>query len=327
MSHNFRVAKHSRDEMKEQMDTLNADMLKVLEQDGGVSALDADGQFKVRSGQLIRQVVTDTFSLTDPTPIFTERRDARLGDKVEFEQLVNTFRVVKYAPQSHPLTFTPRKSKYTVSTSSYELAFGIELMKVMTRQHTIGEMAQMAAQALTRHYVNLTLTAIDAACAAGNNDMRGRALRSNIVGGGDVTKTALDTQLRRMATYNSGLTIFASKYALQPIFDFGATTEISKEEFRTRGQIGVYRGAKLVAIEDDFNEYYGEWTSINGEPLEDLTFIAGSVPGATLLERDLSPLNWEKVDVEKAIFRTGIRFDHGIYVHKPWRYGVIETNA
>ena len=327
MLYNFRVAKHERAALDEKMKDLNADFLRLMEE-GGVSAIKADPKFQMRAGQLIRETIVDGFSMTDPTPIFTERRDARLGDKIQVERLINTFRVVKYAPLSHPLVFTPRKAKYTMTTSSYELPFGLDLIKVMTRQHTIGELAAMGSEALTRHYVNLTLTAVSAAAANGVNDMRGRPLRTQIASPAtDITKAALDAQIRRMSQYNTGLTIFASQFALNPIFDFGATTEVSKEELRTRGQIGTYRGAKLVAIQDDYNEYYGEFTKVGTKPLEELVFLSGSVPGATLLERDLSPLNWEELDVEKAQFRTGVRFDHGIFVHSPWRYGIVELNA
>lgn len=324
VNYNFRKASSTMSEVKAKLDALQTDMEKLWNM-GGVSAIDAHPQFKMRAAQLIRNVVMDEFSMTDPTPIFTERRDARLGDTIEFEELVNTLRVVKFAPNSHPLVFTPRKAKYSVTTAGYELAFGIPLIKVMTRQHSIGEYTSMASEALTRHYVNLTLSAIHTACMS-NTDLRGRPLSSN-VGAPDVTKEELDAALRRMGQYNTGTTIFASRWALDPIFDIGAAqAESISEELQRRGVIGYYRGARLVAIQDDYNDYYGEFTHINGVDLDKLIFIAGDNRGALLYERDLSALNWESVSQEKGQFRTGVRFDHGILVHRPWRYHVLELS-
>src|SRR5690606_8766191 len=144
-------------------------------------------KFMMRAGQLIRQTVIDEFAMTDPTPIFTERRTGELGQTYEFEQLLNGFRVVQYAPMSHPQIFTPTKAKWTLLTKMYEQAFGIELIKVMNGQHKISDFVSMAAASLTRHYVNLTGVAINKACAAGVNDVAGRPLRTT-VSGADVTK-------------------------------------------------------------------------------------------------------------------------------------------
>lgn len=322
MKYNFRTASATRDENKAKLDALQEDFIGLMNE-GGVARIDAEPLFKMKAAQLIRQTVIDEFSITDPTPIFTERRDARLGDTIEFEELLNGFRVVQYSPMSHPQIFTPTKGKYTIKTSMKELAFGIDLQKILTRQHTVAEMSSMAANALTRHYVNLTLTAIDS--AATGNDIRGRPLRTTAAGA-DVTQAELDAALRRMGQYNTGITIFAARYALDPIFNMLKTdggNEI-KNDLQQRGLLGFYRGAKIVALQDDYNLYTGAFTKVNGRDWEKLIFISGAQPGATLLERDLSALNWNELDQETAWFRTGIRFDHGITVFKPWRYHVIQ---
>jgi hypothetical protein len=317
--HNFRVASSTAEQTSEKLEALNNDFIKLMEK-GGVSAVKAEPRFLMNAAALIRESVTDTFAMTDPTPIFCERRDARLGDKVEIEKRFNTLRVVRYAPQSQPLIYTPTKGKDTVSTAMFELPFGIELFKVMTRQYKIEDFVADTAEALTRHNVELVLTAVNTACQVGATDAKGRALRS-VIGAADVTKVELDKVLRRLGP---GATIFGNRYALDPIFDFGATTEVAKEEFRNRGQIGAYRGARMVGITDDYNEYYESWTTIGGKDWEKLLFVATPKKGATLLERDLSALAWEDLDAEKALFRSSIRFDHGIHVQAPYNYHVIE---
>ena len=320
---NFRKASSTPDLRKEKLAAIQQDLVNVLD-DGGVGKFAASGDLQYKVATLLRETVIDGFAMTDPTPIFTERRSGNLGDKHEFTKLINTLRVVKYAPMSEPLIFTPRKAKYTISTAAYELPMGIDLQKILTRQHTVAEFADMASQAITRHYVNLVLTAVDTACAAGVTDVRGRDLRT-AAAGADVAQPELDEQLRRMyASGMDGLTVFAHRYALDPIFDFAANTDASNDELRARGVLGTYRGARLVSVMDEYNVWTQAFTSINGVDWEKLIFVASGVPGAILLERDLSALNWQDLDPERAWFRTGVRWDHGILVHSNWRYGVIE---
>jgi hypothetical protein len=122
-----------------------------------------------------------------------------------------------------------------------------------------------------------------------------------------------------------GVTIFGSRYALDPIFTFTGALSINlADELNARGAVGTYRGAKLVAIEDDYNEYAASWTSINGVDWQKLLFIASPEKGAVKIERDLAALNWQNLDVEKAIVRSSERMDHGVFVDKPWRYHVIQ---
>lgn len=318
---NFRLASVSTDEHDKRLAALNEDLLKIMNTEG-IGGLQARPEFQYKAAKLFRETVIDQFSMTDPTPIFTERRTGELGNTYEFTKLINTLRVVKYAPMSEPLIFTPRKAKYTISTSMFELPVGIDLQKILTRQHTVAEFAKMSSEAVTRHYVNLVLTAVDTAVTSAT-DIRGRNLRTSAAGS-DIAQAELDAQLRRLYSYGSDVTIFGHRWALDPIFDFSANTDSAKDEMRARGQIGTYRGARLVSIQDEYNPWTGAFTSINGTDQEKLLWLSAGQPGAILMERDLSALNWQSLDAERAWFRTGIRWDHGILVHSNWRYGVIE---
>lgn len=319
---NFRKASCDTATRTAKLDALQQDFVNILD-NGGVGRFASELGFQYKAASLFRETVIDGFSMTDPTPLFTERREGNMGDTYEFERLINTSRVVKYTPGSHPLSFTPRKGKYTISTAAYELPLQMDLMKVLTRQHTIAELSDMAAESIRRHYVNLTLTAIDSA-VEGQNDINGRALKT-AVGGADITQATLDAQLRRMGTYNNNMVIFGSKWALDPIFDFAADTDPARDELRARGVLGTYRGALIVAVEDDYDIYRTQWTEINAVNWEKLVWIAGDTPGAILLERDLSPLDYQELDPKRAMFTSSVRWDHGILVHSPWRYAVLET--
>lgn len=321
MIDNFRKASVTPEKHKARLEAMNEDVIRLMTE-GGVDAIQAEPKFKMNLAKLVRESVEDEFALTDPTAIFTERRTASLGDKIEVERKHNTLRVVKYSPQSQPLIFSPVKSKHTLSTTMYELAYGIQLIQVMTRQHTIQEFVQYAAQALTKHALKVVLTAIDTACGVGATDQRGRALRT-VAAGADVTKTELDAALRRMGP---GTRIFGARWALEAIMDFAQSNggDNMKEEWIRRGFIGTYRGASLVSFEDDFDAYKQAFTSVNGVDLEKLIFIAAPQKGAIYLERDLNALQWSELDSKTATFEAGLRLDHGVFVDKPWRYHVIK---
>lgn len=324
--YNFATASVSPTDLTARLNDIQADALKLLDE-GGIMKFNAATEWRGDAAALVRQSVQDQFALTDPTPIFMERREGAHGDTYEFEKLINTLRVVEYSPKSTPQVFTPRKGKWTISTSSYELAWGIDLIKIMRRQHTIASFVNMAAEAWSRFYRDLTLTAIDTACGAGVNDIKGRPVRT-AAAGASVAQPELDAALRRMYSGNGGgLTIFGSRYALDPIFGFGATTDELKNELNARGQIGVYRGARLVEMKDEFNQFYQEFAAVNAIPLERLLFISSGTPGAIMLEKDMSPLAWEVLDPRTAVWGSGNRAEVGTLVHTPSRYHVIQLTA
>jgi hypothetical protein len=319
---NFATASVSKSDLDSRLEDIQKDAMRIL-QEGGVTAFAAEAKWRGEAAALVRQSVQDIFAMTDPTPIFTERRSGVYGDRYEFEELVNTLRVVEYAPNSLPQVFTPRKGVYTIKTAMYELAYGIELPKILSGQHSIGNFAQMAAEAQVRFMSNFTLTAIDKACAVGTTDLKGRALRT-AAAGSDVQKTEIDAALRRMNAFNSGVTIFGSRYALDAIYNHGATSDNLKDELNARGVIGRYRGARLVEMVDDHNMWTNNFAKVNGVDVDKLIFLASGTPGAILLDKDVSQLDWEELDQRKALWTSGVRMDMGLLVTRPWRYHVVQ---
>jgi hypothetical protein len=325
MRYNFATASLTADENKAKLEAIQGDLMDIL-QNGGVARLNSEVKFRYEAAALVREAVINQFALTDPTPIFTTRMSGTSGDTYEFESLVNTLRVVEYSPASSPQIFTPRKTKYPIKTGQFELAYGIDLQKVMNRQMSIGDFANMAAEAIARHYQNFVLTAINVGCASGVTDARGRAVRT-AAAGATVTKAELDAAIRRITSVNgSGVTIFGARFALDPIFDYAsaASGDLVKDELNARGVVGTYRGARLVELGDDFNEFYQAWGNASGIDLEKLLFITSGTPGAILLEKDLSALSWEELDPRLAMWSSGVRMDMGVLVHNPAAYHVIQ---
>lgn len=320
----FRTASATVDKHKEILGKLENDF-RALMSEGGIGAVQAEPKFQFRAAQLIRQAITDEFSLSDPTPMFIEQRNARLGDSTEWETVFNPFRVVNYSPHSDPLIFTPTKAKYTITTSGYALDVGIELTKIMSRMLDMSQFASFQAQALRRHKLKLVLEAIDTACAAGVVDKRGRAVRT-AAAGSDVAQQELDDAIRRMRQYNTGLKLVGQGWALDPVMDYTKTDggDALKDEFQRRGVLGFYRGVTLIQVNDDHSLYEDTYTTINGVDWEQLLVLVANEVGAIHLERDLSPLDFQDLNAERGYFRASMRFDHGVFVHAPWRYHVIE---
>src|SRR5690242_15155418 len=97
--YNFAKASVTRDELSEKLADIQKDAMEILSE-GGVGAFAAKGEWRAAAAALVREAVIDGFKLSDPTPIFTERRDLNQGDTYEFEKLIPTGRVVEYSPQS-----------------------------------------------------------------------------------------------------------------------------------------------------------------------------------------------------------------------------------
>lgn len=321
MNDKFRMASVTAEVHKARLEAMNNDIVRLMKE-GGVDAVKAEPKFLMNLAKLVRESVEDEFALIDPTPIFCNTASYGLGDTIEIEQKHSTLRVVKYSPQSHPLIFSPVKSKYTFSTSMYELAYGIELIKVMVGTHSVEEFVGHAAQAMARHTLKLVLGAINTACATGATDQRGRALRT-MAAGADVAKAELDAAIRRMG---AGVRVFGARWALEPIMEFAqaAGGDDLKSEWVRRGKIGSYRGATLISVEDEFDVYRQQFTQIGGKDWEKLIFLASPVKGATYYERDMNALQWSELDSKTATFEAGLRMDHGVFVSQPWRYHVIE---
>lgn len=324
MLKNFTKASVTKAENAEKLAAINTDLLGLLDK-GGVSALDMAKQWRIDAAALVREAVQDEFLLTDPTPLFVETRTGVQGDTYEFEKLVNTLRAIEYSPGASPTAFTPRKAKYGIKTAQWEIPFGIELKKIMSRQYSVGDIAVMAAQAKVRHYQNFVLTAINAACGASVVDQRGRLVRTAAAGSA-VAKAELDAAIRRIiSATGAAATIYASRFAIDPIYDAGATLGgfLSQKELQDRGVLGGYRGAAIVEMKDEFNMFYQSFANASNIPLEKLIFISSGKPGAIMLERDMAALQYEELNVREAMWNSSIRMDHGILVHTPWAFHVI----
>ena len=224
-------------------------------------------------------------------------------------------KAVRRHPASHPLYFTPTKRKYPITTAQYDLPFWMDLEKILRRQLDPSVYVDHAAEALSRLYVSTTLSAIDA--AATGNDHYSRAQRGSVAT--NVDSTTLDAVLRSLGDVNSDVFIAGRYYTLFPIFGFTGYADAALEEVRRTGMLGYYKGAKVIVLRDDFNWFYNEATVP-----DDRIYVGGSNKGAVLYERDVSALQYQGMDTEKAYLKGGFRVDFSVTVLQPWKFRVIE---
>ena len=310
MIEGMRQAKLTIDELQVNKDRLN----EAVSQYTSVGELAADTKFLFQMAQLVRQIAVDIFELTDPTPLFVNRVSADLGDTIELEETVNTMKAVRRHPGSHPLAFTPTKRKFPISTVQYDLPFAMDLEKIIRGQLEASVFAEHAAEAMSRVFVETTLSAIDA--AATGNDYYGRAQSSSVATAIDLT--TLDAAIRTLGDVNSDLFIAGRFFTLFPILGFAGYADQALEEIRRNGMIGTYKGAKIVVLRDDFNFYYN-----TASIASDKIYLGGSRKGAWLHERDVSALEYQSLDPEKAWLKSGFRLDFSVTVLQPYRYHVI----
>lgn len=306
----MRVAKRTKEEIAEAKAALNESFRRFK----SVGQIAADTQFCYTVSELVRQIAVDEFALTDPTPLFVNRATAALGQTLEVEEVVNTMKAIRRHPGGHPLAFTPTKRKTSISTKQYDLPFAMDLEKVIRRQLDPSVFAEHAGQALSRVVVSTVLGAVDA--AATGTDHYGRNLAATK--SGDIDATTLDGVLRSLGDVNSDVFIAGRYFALFPILGFTGYSNEIINEIHAQGMIGRYKGAKVVVLKDDFNFYYNSATVPSNK-----IYVGGGDKGAWLHERDVSALNYQSLDPERAWLKNGFRVDFGATVLQPWKYRVI----
>lgn len=306
----MRVAKRTKEELTEAKAALNESFRRFK----SVGQIAADTEFCYTVSELVRQVAVDEFALTDPTPLFVNRATASLGQTLEVEEVVNTMKAIRRHPGGHPLAFTPTKRKTGISTKQYDLPFAMDLEKIIRRQLDPSVFAEHAAQALSRVVVTTVLGAIDA--SATGTDHYGRNLAATK--SGDIDATTLDGVLRSLGDVNSDVFIAGRYFALFPILGFTGYSNEIINEIHAQGMIGRYKGAKVIVLKDDFNFYYNSAT-VGANKI----YVGGGDKGAWLHERDVSALNYQSLDPERAWLKNGFRVDFGVTVLQPWKYRVI----
>jgi hypothetical protein len=312
---NLRTASLKPDVIQEARQALN----ESFRQYKSIGAIAADPQFVHKSAVLIRELARTIWAGTDATPLlFNRKAGPGLGNWVEIEEIVNTAMVVRRSLGGKPKTFTPHKRKYTFDLQDYRVDFALELEAVLTGQMDASVLVDHMGDAIARHYESAAVGAIDAACQIGTLDQYGLPVRTNI--GTVLTDTALDTALKRLGDANPDVTIAGRFSALFPMLGFSGYSDAALEEIRNLGAIGRYKGAQVVVLKDRYNPFFRASTI----PANRI-YLVGGEKGGDFVEEDMSMLDYETIDQEEQHMRLGTKLRATFFVHKPWKYHVVQT--
>lgn len=273
---------------------------------------------RVDIAETIVQLIADDLTVVDPTGYLVEKRSQGFTDKNLFQRLEGTLKVVNRSYGSKPLSQRLSASEFTYSTSMKEVAVEVPLEEVVGGRITPSQVVEAMAYAIARYKVSLVLSAISAAVAAtaDHTGLSGYNLRYT-----GFTEGNLQKAVDGMKDDGGVPTIFGRHQAIYPaIRSFTAWSDIQVGDFTARGEVGTYLGAPIVTIIDKYSRLLG------GHQIDATkVWVASSTPGAWLIEKDVTFLNWAIVDERTATFSTGIRLEDGVFVHDPYQYRILDV--
>lgn len=273
---------------------------------------------RVEIAETIVQLITDDLAVVDPTPFLVQKRTQGFTDKNIFQRLEGTLKVVNRSYGSKPLSQRLSASEFSYSTSMKEIAVEIPLEEVVGGRITPSQVVEAMAYAISRYKVSLVLDAISAGvtAVADHTGLSGYNLRYT-----GVTEANLQKAVDGLLDDGERPTIFGRHQALYPAVrsfaGFGAN--IIGENIQ-RGEVGQFLGSPIVTIIDKYSRLLG-----GHQVAGNMVWVASSTPGAWLIEKDVTFLNWALVDERTATFSTGIRLEDGVFLYEPWRYRILDV--
>lgn len=271
---------------------------------------------RVEIAETIVQLIADDLSVVDPTAFLVQTRTTGFTDKNLFQRLEGTLKVVNRSYGSKPLSQRLSASEFTYSTSMKEIAVEIPLEEVVGGRITPAQVVEAMAYAIARYKVSLVLDAIDTAVTAVQDHtlLAGYNLRYT-----GFTEGNLQKAIDGMQDDGGAPTIFARHQALYPtIRSFTGWGPEQKGQFTERGQVGSYLGAPIVTLVDNYSRLLG-----GHQIAANRVYVASATPGAWLIDKDVSFLNWAIIDERTATFSTGIRLENGVLVWDPHQYRIL----
>lgn len=319
----FKMASRTADELKTAKQELNDMIIELVRGPGnrlnprGVAKLNTP-DLRMEVAELIVQLIQDDVTTSDPLPLLVEEVDGDIRNQYIFQQMTAALRVQARAYGSKPLSQRLTFKEFSISTIAKEVNVELPLEEIASGRVTPAMAAEQMAFAISRYRIANTLNALDAGVAsvADRTGKSGYTLR--YIG---LTKANLDHALDGLYDETDSVAIMGRHVAMYPGIDaFAGWSQQSLYGLETKSQLGVYRGAPIIALKDGFSKVTGDHVIRN-----DRVYIAGAEKGAKYMSKDLSFLNYAVVDERTATFATGIRIEDGLLVWDPFRYRVIES--
>lgn len=193
--------------------------------------------------QLITENLEEEMRAYDLRPLLFETRQREENEEVEYRRKgkFRAYQITRggYVPKSQifqdVVKAEPAEFAVRPSTHLYQLETG--------RISSVNEMIDGAMHALLTEYARYFYAVLEE--AVGNDVNQNNYAEVT----GEVDKTTLDKMIHWAAGLGGQVNIVGTHQSLAPILDFAGHTEKMKDEIQRTGDLGLYRGAQLVKLE------------------------------------------------------------------------------
>jgi hypothetical protein len=320
ITHKFKAASRTTDEM-------TADRLKIAEAFAPVSEggkYNRSGAQKVKEmeweiGQLVIELMNDQVAVTDPTPLFADVVQGDIRDEYVWQEVTSAVRVVDRARGSKPQSQRLQFHEYGIKTSAKEVNIEVPLEQIASGRYNPQLIADVMAEAITRHKVAAVLDSLDAGVTAGN-DRSGKAGFTRRYTG--LTAANLDNAIDGLMDEGMTPTIYGRWLALNGIRNFAgwatSGSDAALREIETRGMVGSYHGSPIVTLQDKYSR------RVQSHVIRyDRAYVASGQKGMIWMEKDNAFLDYVETLPAEGVYRIGTRFEYGFLVWDPFQYRII----
>jgi hypothetical protein len=194
--------------------------------------------------QLITENLEEEMQAYDLRPLLFETKPRKLLEVVEYKRKgkFRAYRTTRggYVPKSQVF-----QDVVKAQPEEFSVRPACHLLQLETgRISSVNDLITGAQEALLTEYARYfyaTLEAVNAGDSTGT-------LKAQVTG--EVDKTTLDKMLHAASAKGGQVSIVGTHTSLAPILDFEGYTDTQKDEIMRTGNLGVYRGANLVKLEE-----------------------------------------------------------------------------
>ncbi|WP_257064286.1 HK97-fold major capsid protein [Priestia megaterium] len=208
-----------------------------------IQAMSKDPMGLNELAQLITEDLEDEMKAYDIRPLFFGQVKPReLNETVEYKRK-GKFRAYQithggYVPKSRIF-----QDVMTVEPTIFAVRPACDLLQLETGKiSSVQELRDGARDALLTEYNRYTYATLETAIPDGGANVFTSA-------GGEVTKAALDDAIAYVSKWGP-VSVIGTHTSLAPILDFSGYSDATLAQIERTGNLGVYRGAQLVKLEE-----------------------------------------------------------------------------
>jgi len=260
--------------------------------------------------QLITENLEDEMKAYDLRPLLFETKQRQENETVEYRRKgkFRAYRITRggYVPKSEIFqdVVTAQAEEFAVRPACHldQIEHG--------RIGSVNDLITGAQEALLTEYARYFYAILEEA-------VRDNTSANNYAEvTGEVDKATLDRMIHWAAGLGNGVSVVGTHQSLAPVLDFAGHTDAMRDEIQRTGDLGLYRGAQLVKLEQFLD------TDDTDVIKQDTIFIVTRKVGYV---DDFGPMrSREKVDADHDEFSIIMRKKWGLTVLYPEKVGMIK---